>query len=287
MSCISTRHFTSSPFADGATASTVLQQQDVTSIKTYSSMNIQSGPPLTPRESTVLKFLRAYLKGHNYAPTLREIKAHIESCGQGRGRTGKSSTSSISYVITSLEGKGYLRKQPGRGRSIELIDLAMQPSPSIRGGKQERARAGELSLPICPNELTREQGLPNYSDAPAMPSWQRLRVPVSLLGAHASSPDRLCLLRVGDRSLLTESLLDVGDLLVVSLFQQGEQPPQGCAVIGITRHRGLPSSVHLGKWWVAAGAIRVQPFAPQTEALIMSDLEFDPIGRVIATIRTY
>ena len=79
---------------------------------------------LSPRQSNVLDFVRSFVAAHGYAPTLREIAAHL----------GISGTVAVVRHLDALEKKGWIRRQPGGFRSITLLaDLpdkaALQPEP--------------------------------------------------------------------------------------------------------------------------------------------------------------
>lgn len=66
---------------------------------------------LTVREQEVLDFVRRWVARFGYSPSVREI-------GDGVGLT---STSSVSRQLRALERKGYLRRDPTRPRTINLL----------------------------------------------------------------------------------------------------------------------------------------------------------------------
>lgn len=59
---------------------------------------------LTWRESRVFRYICAFTEEHGYAPTIREIGDAAEL----------ASTSSVSYVLSRLERKGYITRLWGR-----------------------------------------------------------------------------------------------------------------------------------------------------------------------------
>ena len=65
---------------------------------------------LSWRQRKVLQVIRDFGQRHGYAPSLREI---------GRA-AGLASVSSVSYQLSILQSKGYLRRNAGRPRTVEV-----------------------------------------------------------------------------------------------------------------------------------------------------------------------
>jgi repressor LexA len=72
------------------------------------------GPPdetgLTPRQHRVLDVIRDSVERRGYPPSMREIGEQV----------GLTSTSSVAHQLTTLEKKGYLRRDPNRPRAVEV-----------------------------------------------------------------------------------------------------------------------------------------------------------------------
>jgi len=66
--------------------------------------------PLTPKQKSVLDYLRAYIEDHTYAPSYREIAEHL----------GLKSVATVSEHIETLERKGFLSKDRLEARSIQV-----------------------------------------------------------------------------------------------------------------------------------------------------------------------
>ncbi|WP_066582219.1 transcriptional repressor LexA [Cellulomonas timonensis] len=66
---------------------------------------------LTPRQRLVLETVRAAVESRGYPPSMREIGEAV----------GLTSPSSVKHQLTSLERKGYLRRDPNRPRAIEVV----------------------------------------------------------------------------------------------------------------------------------------------------------------------
>ncbi len=75
---------------------------------------IPDGPPdesgLTPRQRRVLEVIRDCVERRGYPPSMREIGEAV----------GLTSTSSVAHQLTSLERKGFLRRDPNRPRAVEV-----------------------------------------------------------------------------------------------------------------------------------------------------------------------
>jgi repressor LexA len=75
---------------------------------------IPDGPPdaagLTPRARKVLEVIGDSVERRGYPPSMREIGEAV----------GLTSTSSVAHQLTSLERKGFLRRDPNRPRAVEV-----------------------------------------------------------------------------------------------------------------------------------------------------------------------
>ena len=65
---------------------------------------------LTKRQKQVLDFIKSFIKKHDYAPSLEEVKDHL----------GLSSVSTAHFHVQALQQKGFLRKDDNRPRAIEI-----------------------------------------------------------------------------------------------------------------------------------------------------------------------
>ena len=76
---------------------------------------LPDGPPddtgLTARQQRVLMFLREEIERRGYPPSMREIGAAV----------GLTSTSSVAHQLRTLEGLGYVKRDPHRPRALEIF----------------------------------------------------------------------------------------------------------------------------------------------------------------------
>jgi repressor LexA len=67
---------------------------------------------LNEREKRILDFMRSYIKEWGYPPTVRDICAALDI----------NSTSTVHKAISGLEQKGYIHKQAGKRRAMDIVD---------------------------------------------------------------------------------------------------------------------------------------------------------------------
>ena len=85
---------------------------------------------LTWRQQRILQAVADLAQRRGYAPSLREIGEAAEL----------ASTSSVSYQLSVLQRKGYLRRVPGRPRTIEL---RLPGQPTVRLEVEDLADAAD------------------------------------------------------------------------------------------------------------------------------------------------
>lgn len=66
---------------------------------------------LTPRQLKILEVIQSALESQGYPPSMREIGI----------AAGLSSPSSVKYQLEVLEEKGWIRRDPTRGRALEIL----------------------------------------------------------------------------------------------------------------------------------------------------------------------
>ena len=67
---------------------------------------------LTEKQRAVLEYIKKYILKKSYPPSVREICEAV----------GLQSTSSVHAHLNSLEKKGYIRRDPAKPRTIEILD---------------------------------------------------------------------------------------------------------------------------------------------------------------------
>ena len=107
------------------------------------SAALNAAPQLTWRQRKVLQVIRESVQRRGYPPSLREIGEAV----------GLTSTSSVSYQLSTLQAKGYLRREGGRSRTVEVH---LPGQPSIRADAEQREQFTGKSRASLDTNLVRE-----------------------------------------------------------------------------------------------------------------------------------
>jgi repressor LexA len=161
-------------------------------------------PPLTARQREVLEFVKQFMTKAGYPPTVREIGAHFGFVPR-----------SVFDHLKALGRKGYLRRDPAKSRSLQILepDSRAIPQSAIRNPQSYR------ELPIlgrvaAGQPLLSDQNLEGTSVVPQdwVNSDEAFLLKVqgeSMIGAH------IC---PGDQALVRrQSTAENGDIVVALL----------------------------------------------------------------------
>lgn len=168
---------------------------------------------LTWRQQRILQTIRDFAERRGYAPSLREIGEAAEL----------ASASSVSYQLSILQRKGYLRRTAGRPRSIEL---RLPGQPAVRLEAEDSADAVDLSsqdpvsvpVPLYGQIAAGPQNLTEriIGDTWARPIGDTWDLPKELVGDGT-----LFRLRIRGDSMINAAIAD-GDMVVVRQQPQAE-----------------------------------------------------------------
>jgi repressor LexA len=146
---------------------------------------LPDGPPdetgLTARQQRVLMFLRTEIERRGYPPSMREIGAAV----------GLTSTSSVAHQLRTLEGLGYVKRDPHRPRALEIF------LPDVLAARRSMS-AAEID----------ETGIDDAAPAP---------VNVPVVGRIAAGGPILAEERVEDVFPLPKSLVGDGTLFLLEV----------------------------------------------------------------------
>jgi repressor LexA len=169
---------------------------------------------LTTRQREVFEFLRAYARAKGYPPTVREIRDEFKL----------QSNRGVIDHLRALERKGWIKRQHGISRAIEIIGgegraretkVGLAVVDSVRGGAETESDRGEaVGYPVAGKIAA---GRPS---PPVEESGERLFLDRSLFGGEEDS----FILEVRGDSMIDDHIVP-GDLLVVkrqATCEQGE-----------------------------------------------------------------
>lgn len=163
-------------------------------------------PPLTARQREVLDFVRHFMTRVGYPPTVREIGSHFGFVPR-----------SVFDHLKALERKGYLRRDPAKSRSLQILDPALAPlsdSRLVARGSLPYRELPILGRVAAGQPLLSDQNIEGTSVVPQ--DWVNddeaflLKVQgESMIGAH------IC---PGDQALVRrQSTAENGDIVVALL----------------------------------------------------------------------
>lgn len=155
----------------------------------------QSGrsQPISPRQVTILEFIRESVARQGYAPSLREIAQAV----------GLSSQSTVSYHLSALVKKGYLSR--GRGLPRTTVELPSGPDPAAAGPPPAPPDEPETAPPAAAAEL---------AAGPARADPDR-PVPVPLIGRISAGVPITAQQEVEDTFLLPRKIVGHGTLFML------------------------------------------------------------------------
>jgi len=213
----------------------------------------QQTKALSPRQQKIIDFIRSFLVGRGYPPTVRDIV----------GGCGISSTSVASYNLNILKNKGYIRRHPEVSRGIELLE----GFPLIKPRSQ---------VPLI-GQIAAGQPIP----VPTPDTWDvtagsdTLDVTEDL----TRGKEGVYALKVKGSSMV-DALINDGDIVLmqhVDVVENGET-----AAIWLKAEK----EATLKKFYYdKSGRIRLQPANDQMQPIYVDPENVEIQGRVIAVIR--
>ena len=209
---------------------------------------------LSARQERILKFIDEFLEEHHYPPTVRDIQLGCEV----------SSTSVVDYNLKILNREGYIRRESGVSRGIELVG----GSTSWRGGGPEL-----LQIPVL-GSIAAGEPLPVFSsDVAVYDEFENVELPPSLVNAGS----QVYALRVKGTSMI-DALVADGDLV---LLEPTESAENGQMVVAMVEEEGAT----LKRFYLQGDTVRLQPENEMMEPIEVPADQVAVRGRVIGVFR--
>ena len=208
---------------------------------------------INPRQSQILDFLRAHARDHAYPPTVREI-------GQA---VGLSSSSTVQNHLNTLETRGYIRRDPSKSRTVEVVDHG---STLARPHKRDNI----IELPLIGRVAA---GTPILAE-------QNIEDTL-VVGPEIAGQEGSYALTVHGDSMIGACIND-GDIVVVR--PRRDPPPNGTIVVArIENETSGESEVTVKRFYREGARVRLQPENPSLDPIYPSDMNLE--GVVTAVIR--
>lgn len=213
---------------------------------------------LSWRQQRILQAIAEFAQRRRYAPTLREI-------GEA---AGLASPSSVSYQLSVLQRRGYLRRDPGRPRTVEL---RLPGQPTVRLEVEDLAGAADLPPhgAACVPVTSYGQiaaGRQKLAEEVIGDTWE---LPRELVGDGT-----LFRLRVSGDSMINAAITD-GDVVVVRQQPQAENGEIVAAMID-----GEATVKTLQR---AEGQVWLMPHNPAYPPIPGNDAKI--LGKVVSVLR--
>ena len=195
---------------------------------------------LTEREQRVLDYMRDYAAKWGYPPTVRDIAAAAEI----------KSTSTVHKVLGSLEEKGYIKRQQGKRRAVDIVGSEAPASVKVK----EVEREDVVDLPVVGRIAAGTPILAEQNIDDTFP------VPARYVGRGTNF-----MLTVHGQSMIEAGILN-GDYILV---QQQETANNGDIVVAMVD--GMESEATVKAFYKENGHIRLQPRNSEMEPIIVDD----------------
>jgi repressor LexA len=199
---------------------------------------------LTNKQEQILDYIKQVLRDKGYPPSVREICSAVEL----------SSTSTVHSHLNTLEKKGFIRRDPTKPRTIEVLDeehdwLTAHVSAVPLIGK---VTAGEPILAI--ENIEEYFPLPNY----------------------IARNEDIYMLRVSGKSMINAGILD-GDQIIV---RQQDSAHNGDIVVAL-----LGDDVTVKRFFKEKDYIRLQPENETMSPILTKEVKI--LGKVIGLFREF
>ncbi len=197
---------------------------------------------ITPKQQEILEYIKETILKKGYPPAVREIceAVHLKS------------TSSVHSHLETLEEKGYIRRDPTKPRTIEIIDDCFNLT------RREVVNVPILGTVAAGQPLYAEENIENYYPIPSdlLPNAETF------------------MLKVRGNSMINSGILE-GDQIIVehcSTAQNGE------IVVAL-----VDDSATVKRFFKENGHYRLQPENDAMDPIIVDHVEI--LGKVIGLFR--
>jgi len=202
---------------------------------------------LTDKQKQVLKFIESEILRKGYPPTVREIGDAVHL----------SSTSSVQAHMDTLEKLGYIRREPGNSRAVEILDEEIQ---QVRAASTDVVPIPVVGRVAAGQPILAQQNIEEYFSIPQsfMPN---------------TTNDIFCLQVKGD-SMINVGIFDK-DLLIV---EKQNTARNGDIVVCL-----IEDGATVKTFYKENGHYRLQPENDSMDPIIVDQVEV--LGKVKALFR--
>lgn len=207
---------------------------------------------LTVQQQKVLDFIQTELQSKGYPPSIREICNGV----------GLSSSSTVHAHLTSLERAGYIRRDPIKSRTIEILEHAHKLNHAY---SSPSTGTNIIYVPVVGRVTAGEPILAVENIEGTFP------IPRDI---SSGNEDNLFILRVKGDSMINAGILN-HDYIVVRQQQNAENGDIIVALLG--------EDATVKRFYKEANRIRLQPENNFMEPIYTQDVSI--IGKVVSLLR--
>ncbi len=206
-------------------------------------MSLTDKPALSAKQKEILEYIKQCILSKGYPPSVREICEAVHL----------SSTSSVHSQLNTLENKGYIRRDPTKPRTLEIVD-----DDNFNLARREIVNVPLLGQVAAGQPLLAVENIENY--IPILPEYL------------PNAPSFM--LRVKGDSMINVGIFD-RDLLIV---EQTSTARNGDIVVAL-----IDDSVTVKTFYKEMNQIRLQPENDTMDPIIVPDCTI--LGRVVGVFR--
>ena len=197
---------------------------------------------ITAKQTEILEYIKECVLKKGYPPSVREIceAVHLKS------------TFSVHSHLATLEEKGYIRRDPTKPRTIEIIDEEFNPA------RRELVNIPVVGTVAAGQPILAEENISDY-----------FPIPADIL-PHAD----VFMLEVKGGSMINAAILN-GDKLIVRIQNTAEN---GDKVVAL-----LDDSATVKTFYKEDGHYRLQPENDSMDPIIADHVQI--LGKVVGVIR--
>ena len=215
---------------------------------------------LTKRQFRVLAFLDSFVRRNGYCPSYDEVRKAL----------GLASLATVHKHMNTLQQKGYIRRDPNRSRSIEVIDRSPMIEVDALSGK------GENDL----GPMYRAESLPLLGRIAAGRPVEAFANREALSLQEFVGNRNVYVLQVKGDSMIEDHICD-GDFVVVESTNRADN---GDTVVALVEG----NEATLKRFYRDRdGRLRLQPANSSMAPIYMEQGELEIQGRVIGVLRKY
>jgi len=199
---------------------------------------------ISEKQQEILEYIKSEILERGFPPSVRDICKAVSL----------KSTSSVHAHLESLEKNGYIRRDPAKPRTIEILD------DSFNMNRREMASVPILGSVAAGEPLYAEQNIEDY-----------FPIPVERL-----SNKKAFMLKVRGDSMINAGILN-GDYVLV---EENNTALNGEIVVAL-----IEDGATVKTFYKEEGVIRLQPENDELEPIIVSDVTI--MGKVIGVFRFF